>query len=73
MCIRDRYQGYMGKITTDMYDIVKIDNYSKYDWYKNLDKRYAQRLSLRPKNLRKRPARGRGNQMVVLEIAALFL
>lgn len=46
------YQGYMGKITTDMYDIVKIDNYSKYDWYKNLDKRYAQRLSLRPKNLK---------------------
>ena len=35
-----------------MYDIVKIDNYSKYDWYKNLDKRYAQRLSLRPKNLK---------------------
>ena len=46
------YQGYMGKVTTDMYDIVKIDNYSKYDWYKNLDKRYAQRLSLRPKNLK---------------------
>lgn len=46
------YQGYMGNITTNQYDIVKIDNYSKYDWYKNMNSRFAQKLSLRPKNLK---------------------
>ena len=46
------YTNHLGEVVPNAYEIVKIDNYQKYDWFKHHDSRYIQKWTIKPKNLK---------------------
>lgn len=46
------YVNHLGEVVPNAYEIVKVDNYQKYDWYKHHDSRYIQKWTIKPKNLK---------------------